>query len=117
MGSNIPNNMSFIGTLASSIGSFMRSSKVKGDQSATGADSNEALFGKHVDEFEGTMALQNANMNAENQDVNFTAETEVACEWASGQSLAEAVDHFENDEVGNGLMLMSVIPDQPQACK
>lgn len=113
MGSNIPNNMSFIGTLASSIGSFMRSTKVnvKGD---TSAETPAGVFTQAADEYEATLEIKNAQME-ENQDVAFKEKTEEACEWASGQSLAEAVDHFENEEVGNGLMLMSVIPDQAQA--
>jgi len=114
MGSNIPNNMSFIGTLASSIGSFMRSTKVK-TKGDTSAESTDSLFGTTLDEFEATLEIKNTQMEADQEPVDFKAETEEACEWASGQSLAEAVDHFESDDVGNGLMLMSIIPDQAQA--
>lgn len=106
MGIHFGDNGSMLNNIASGIGSFLRSQKTTGADSATGAQSMKALKGKN-DEFEKSVNLkQDAPDQAQ---VDFTAETQEACEWASGQTLAEAVDHFENQEVGNGLMMMSLI--------
>lgn len=111
-------NFGFSESFKSIVNSFVRNEKGEGAKGPNKAKETEkssaASAAKAMDAFqmasESMEAAMETGMEQMQENVNFTQETMAACDWAAEQSLAEAVDHFENPQVGNSLMLMSLIP-------
>ncbi|MEB3286151.1 MAG: hypothetical protein VKJ04_01470 [Vampirovibrionales bacterium] len=104
MGINFGDNFNQI---ASQVGSYLRSQKTTGADSATGAQSAKAISAK-ADEFARMEQVEDTNL-ANAGETDFHAETVAACDWAADKELADAIDEFQNQQVGNGLMIISLL--------